>query len=188
MPSLIKSYLSQVNRSDWERHPWASQVISLMWSQYDRQVETFEGRKGILQDLVWQEEQERVGTERPRSSSGVPAPGATVYGRKDGIEMLAKAWHSKTLACSFQLMKSGRVKLSIWQPNQRFWHDHRQRMKCLRALLCESEIGVGAHSRAPACPGVNEITCALATPEEEEQMSPVERAKHEEEKGQIYTV
>ena len=58
VPSLIKSYMSQVNRSDWERHPWASQVISLMWVRFARQVETFEVRKGMLQDLGWQEEDE----------------------------------------------------------------------------------------------------------------------------------
>ena len=55
VPSLIKSYLSQVVRSDWERHPWASEVISLVWYRYDRQVETFQARTGILQDMCWHE-------------------------------------------------------------------------------------------------------------------------------------
>ena len=61
------------------------------------------------------EEQEDVGTELPRSRSGQTSPRATVYGRSDGVEMLAKTWHSKTLACNFQLMKSGRVKMPIWK-------------------------------------------------------------------------
>ena len=58
-------------------------------------------------------------------------------------------------------------------------------MKRLRALLCENEIGVSAQSPVPSGPGVQEITCALATPEEEAQMSPAERARHEEEKARF---
>ena len=145
-------------------------------------------RKGKVYCRTWAGRKNRRESGQPRSSSGVPALGAAVYGRKDGVEMLAKAWHSKTLACSFQLMKSGRVKLSIWQLNKRFRQDHQQKMKRLRALLCESEIGVSAQSPVPSGLGVQEITCGLATPEKEARMSSEERAQHEDERLEFYGV
>ena len=100
------------------RHPWAAKVMAYMWIKFNRQVLSFLERKNLTVDWLWQQEQEAVGTSRPRSTRGIPSPGAVTYGLPNGVEVLAKHWHNKRMAVMFEELASGKVKFSVWKVNK----------------------------------------------------------------------
>ena len=102
---------------------------------------TFLERKNLTKELRWQEEQEVVGTSRPRSPRGVPSPGAITYGLPDGSQVLAKHWHNRRLACMFEELSSGNVKFSVWAVNETARKDYFFASKRLQALLNDDPVG-----------------------------------------------
>ena len=86
-------------------------------------------------DLQWQEEQEAVGTARPRSTRGIPSPGAITYGLPGGVEVLAKHWHRKQMSVMFEELANGKVKFSIWKVNKSARQDYLFASHQLQALL-----------------------------------------------------
>ena len=134
-------------------------------------------RRNLTRDLGWQEEQEAVGASRPRSTRGVPSPGATTYGRSDGVEVLAKAWHTKRLACMFEELASGNVKMSVWAVNETCRREHFFAMKKLQALLADEEPAADVADSAPAPP----VDCSLVTEQEMADWTEQDKKRHREE-------